>query len=110
MKPIVWVATSLEDVRRFPEDAKRDIGYQLFKIQAGLEPSDWKPMPGVGSGVREIRVHKGREFRVLYVATLKEAVYVIHAFVKKSGRTSSRDMEIAAARYRRIRQDSEGRS
>lgn len=100
LKPLRWLGTSQAVVRRFPADARRDTGYQLWRVQDGQEPSDWKPMPGVGPGVREVRVHVDGEFRVLYLATRPEAVYVLHAFVKKTQRTRKLDLEVARARLR----------
>ena len=67
--------------------ARRAAGYQLERVQSGLEPADWRPMKGIGAGVCEIRIHGAVEHRVLYVATFPEAVYVLHAFEKKSRRT-----------------------
>jgi phage-related protein len=103
VKPIEWIGTSLEDVRSFDEGARKDIGYQLYRVQSGLEPSDWKPMAVVGSGVREIRVHsKHNEFRTIYVATFEKAVYVLHAFQKKSRKTSKSDLDLAIARFKQL--------
>jgi phage-related protein len=75
-----WVGSSLVDLRAFPEVARREAGYQLRRVQEGLLPDDWKPMPSVGAGVEEIRLHSGVEHRVLYVAKFEEAIYVLHAF------------------------------
>ena len=71
----------------------------------GNAPSDWKPMPSVGQGVNEIRVHAKGEYRVLYVAKFDEAVYVLHAFPKKTQRTPKQDLEIAGNRYRALVQE-----
>ena len=101
MKPVVFLGDSLQRVRVFPSSARRDAGFQLDRVQRGLEPDDWKPMPTVGRGVREIRVRDGSgAFRVVYVATFVEAVYVLHAFAKKTQRTSQRDLALARARMR----------
>lgn len=75
-------------------------GYQLDKIQVGDEPTDWKPMPTVGPGVRELRIRSGREHRVFYVAKFEEAVYVLHAFEKKSRKTSRDDIELGKRRFK----------
>jgi phage-related protein len=75
----------------------------LHKVQQGLEPSDWKPMPTVGSGVREIRIREeSGAFRVLYIAHIEEAVFVLHAFQNKTQATPKRDLDLAAARLRQI--------
>jgi len=102
MKELRFVGTSLDDSKRFPVQAKRAAGYELWQVQNGLDPSDWKPMHAVGIGVREIRIHSGGEWRVLYVAKFSEAVYLLHAFGKKTQRTSKSDIELAARRYREI--------
>lgn len=97
-RPIVWLGTSLAEVRAFPDRAKQAAGYALDRIQNGLEPSNWRPMPSVGPGVREIRIQVGQDFRVLYVTRFPEAIYVLHAFEKKSQKTAHHD--IATARNR----------
>ncbi|HMK79345.1 MAG TPA: type II toxin-antitoxin system RelE/ParE family toxin [Xanthobacteraceae bacterium] len=103
MKPVVFLGASLEDLRAFPERARRDAGFQLDRVQRGLDPDDWKPMQTVGPGAREIRVRDASgAFRVVYVATFKAAVYVLHAFVKKGQRTAQRDLTLAQVRYRQI--------
>lgn len=102
MKPIVWLGNSRDKVRMFSAEARRDAGYQLDLVQNGKDPDDWKPLPVVGLGVREIRIHAENEYRVLYVAQFSEAVYVIHAFTKKSQETSRSDLELAGRRYREL--------
>ncbi len=97
-KAIRWLGSSLDDLRAFPEQAKRAAGYQLSRVQQGLMPSDWKPMKAIGSGVYEIRIHTGVEHRVFYVAKYEDAIYVLHAFEKRTRQT--RPAEIALARQR----------
>jgi phage-related protein len=97
-KPVSWLGSSLDDLRAFSEDARRAAGYQLGRVQQGLMPSDWKPMTTVGQGVIEIRVHTGGEHRVFYVAKYEEAVYVLHAFEKRSRQTPQPDVELARKR------------
>ena len=99
-KPLSWVGTALEDLRHFPEAARRQVGFELRRVQAGLEPSDWKPMTSVGPGVQEIRVDVGTAHRVFYVAKFAEAVYVLHAFEKRTRQTASLDLELGRRRYR----------
>ena len=101
-KPIFWVGSSLEDLRRFPEEARRSAGHQLHLIQQGLEPYDWRPMPSVGSGVCELRIHTRGEYRVFYIAKYPESVYVLHAFEKKSRRTEQRDIDLAKRRLTQV--------
>ncbi len=98
-KPLVWLGSSLADLRAFPEGARRIAGFQLRRVQHLLDPTDYKWMPSVGAGVQEIRVHTGAEHRVFYVARFAEAVYVLHAFEKRARRTSRQDLELARKRY-----------
>jgi phage-related protein len=101
MKPVSFLGDSLDAIRSFPEAARREAGFQIDRVQRGLDPDDWKPMKTVGPSVREIRVwHTVGAFRVIYLATLADAVYVLHAFQKKSRTTSKRDLELATMRFR----------
>jgi phage-related protein len=102
VKPIEWLGDSRERIREFPPEAMREAGYQLEKVQAGREPTDWKPMPSVGLGVNEIRIRKAGAFRVLYVARFLEAVYVLHAFQKKSSKTARADIGLARIRFKAL--------
>ena len=103
MKAVRFVGTAREDLAAFPEPARRTAGYELFMVQVGREPSDFKPMPDVGHGVYEIRVRdRAGTFRVIYVARFDEAVYVLHAFQKKTAKASRLDIEVARRRYRLI--------
>ena len=102
MKTLRFVGSSLDDLRDFPAEARRQAGFDLYAIQRGSEPSDWKPMPAIGAGVREIRLHVLGEWRVIYVAKFAEAVYVLHAFQKTTQQTRREDIELAQRRYRQI--------
>jgi len=100
VKPIEFLGDSLRNLREFPDDAKRDAGYQLDRVQHGLQPEDFKPMPTIGKGVEEIRVRDDTgAYRVIYTARLADAVYVLHAFQKKTQTTSKRDIELAKQRF-----------
>lgn len=101
-KDLKWEGSSYADVCAFPERARREAGYQLGFIQQGLDPEDWKPMRSVGTGVREIRIHVAGEFRIIYVAKREKAIYVLHAFQKKTKRTRKQDVDIAKKRLRDI--------
>jgi phage-related protein len=101
-KPLIWLGTARDDLRAFPVDARQVAGFQLWRVQRGLEPNDWKPMPVVGLSVREVRVRTGLEHRVLYLAKFAEAVYVLHAFQKRSQRTPKQDLELAKQRLREL--------
>jgi phage-related protein len=100
MKSVSFLGDSLKRLREFPEDAKQDAGYQLDKIQNGLQPDDFKPMPTVGKGVEELRIwDDSGTYRVIYTARLQEIVYVLHAFQKKTQATSKKDIDIAKTRW-----------
>jgi phage-related protein len=97
-KPLWWLGSSLDDVRAFPDEARRKAGYELGRVQQGLMPTDWKPMPSVGLGAYELRVRTALEHRVFYVAKFEEAVYVLHAFEKRTRRTARADIALASHR------------
>ena len=106
MKPITFLGDSLEALRAFPHAARRVSGLQLDRVQRGLMPENWKPMKTIGAGVTEIRVRvEGGAFRVLYIATLPEAVYVLHAFQKKTQKTAKADLNLATTRYKALRKE-----
>ena len=101
-KKVVWIGTALDDLRDFPKDA----GFQLEQVQLGLESDDWKPMPTIGQGVREIRIRDvSGAFRVVYLAKFADAVYVLHCFQKKTQKTSKPDLALAESRYRDLIQE-----
>ena len=100
MKPIRFLGDSLKVLRQFPKNARQDAGYQLEQVQDGRAPDDFKPMPSIGKGVEEIRIwDESGTFRVIYTARLKGAVYVLHAFQKKTRSTAKTDIETAQRRY-----------
>jgi phage-related protein len=102
-KEIRWVGSSYTDLLAFPKQPRREAGFQLGRVQAGLDPTDWKPFDEVGAGTREVRISDAKGiFRVMYVAKFEEAVYVLHCFQKKTQVTSKQDKDIAAARYRAV--------
>lgn len=101
-KRLLWSGTSKTDLKAFPADARRVAGYQLWLVQMGRNPDDWKPLPTVGIGVKEIRVHTGREHRVIYIASFGEGIYVLHAFEKKTRKTPKPDLELARSRLREV--------
>jgi phage-related protein len=103
MKPACFVGTAREDLAAFPESARRRAGYELFMVQVGRDPTDFKPAPSVGPGAYEIRVRdEAGAFRVIYVAKFEHAVYVLHAFQKKTRQTSAAGITLAARRYKLI--------
>lgn len=103
MKPVCFVGSARDDLAAFPELARRKAGYELFLVQVGREPRDFKPLPSVGAGAYELRVRdESGAFRVIYVAKFDEAVYVLHAFQKKTRKTLQRDIDLAVIRYNMI--------
>ncbi len=102
-KEIRWAGSAFDDLLAFPDEARRHAGFQLSKVQAGLNPDDWKPFEAVGAGTREIRIRgTSGAYRVMYIARFEEAVYVLHCFRKKTQATSRQDKAIATARYRAV--------
>ena len=102
MKSLNFIGSSLDDLRNFPEEARKAAGFELYAVQRELEPRDWKPMPSIGRSVKEIRIHVLGEWRIIYVAKFEDAVHVLHSFQKKTQKTNQHDIEIARKRYKQI--------
>lgn len=103
IKPAEFLGDSIEVLRAFPDNARQDAGFQLDKVQRGEEPDDAKPMPSIGAGVKEIRIwDEAGTFRVIYLAKLADAVYVLHCFQKKARETSQNDIKLARKRYKEL--------
>ena len=110
-KPLAFVGRSLRDLRDFPDKARQQAGFQLHRLQEGKNPLDFRPMPTVGRGVYEIRVRsEGRAHRVFYVAKFEEAIYVLHAFEKRTRKTSPQDIAMGQRRYRTVLENREGKA
>ena len=106
MKRVSFRGTSLSDLKAFPDPAKRRAGYQIDKVQNGLDPDDWKPMEDIGAGVKDIRLKDTSSiYRVLYVAKFAETVYVLHCFKKTTQQTSKADKTLATKRYKDLMQE-----
>ena len=104
MKPVCFLGDSLKCLREFPREARQDAGWQLDRVQRGYQPDDFKPLPSVGRGVEELRVwDEAGTYRVIYTARMADAVYVLHAFQKKSQATSQRDLDIAKLRFAQLK-------
>lgn len=109
-KEIRWVGSSYHDLLNFPDEPRKDAGFQLGRVQAGLEPEDWKPFSEVGAGVKEIRIKDSSgTYRIMYLAKFEEAVYVLHCFQKKSEATTRQDKEIAEMRYKSVTRERKSR-
>ncbi len=101
-KPLLWVGSSLRDLRAFPDAARREGGYQLRRVQQGKQPGDFKPLTTVGTGVYEIRIHTEREHRIICTAKFDEGIYVLHAFEKRTARTRRADLDLARRRLAQV--------
>jgi len=111
MKRVRFVGSAKDDLAAFPQSARTRAGHEIFMVQVGRNPDDWKPMPTVGSGACEIRVRdEAGAFRVIYVAKFENAVYILHSFQKKTRKTSQADLELARERYRTARGLAEGKN
>ena len=110
MKLVRFIGSAKQDMSAFPDSARLRAGHELFMVQVGREPDDWKPMSSIGAGVCEIRVRdEAGQFRVIYVASFRTTIYVLHAFQKKSQKTSGANLKLARRRYREAKtSESEG--
>lgn len=103
MKELYWVGSSLDDLKQLPEDVVQIAGYQLHRVQSGLEPNDWKPMKNIGQGVREIRIRESTNVcRIIYLVRTDDGVYVLHAFQKKTRKTAQKHINLARRRYNEV--------
>lgn len=104
-KPLVWVGSSRKDLKSFPAEVQDVFGYALYVAQMGGKHPDAKPLKGFGgAGVLEVvEDHHGDTYRAVYTVTLKEAVYVLHAYQKKSATgiaTRKQDIDLIERRLR----------
>lgn len=101
LKPLRFVGDSRSRYEAFSAHAKRKAGYQLYRLQVGKQPADFKPMPSIGPGVEELRIWDdgNRTYRVIYTARLIDAICVLHAFRKTSQKTAARDIDLARRRW-----------
>ena len=102
MKNIIWLGNSKKSVDLFSKEARKEIGFELYALQTGRKPSNYKPMSSIGLGVEEIKISLENQYRVIYVAKFAEGVYVLHAFIKKTQQTSKADLEIARKNYQEL--------
>ena len=99
MKTVIFEGDSLDAIRLFPERARQRTGYEISRLQQGMDPLNWKPFTSIGSGVREIRIQIGMQYRVIYITTIAEQVCILHAFEKKSQKTAKFEIELAKNAY-----------
>jgi phage-related protein len=105
MKEVKWVGRSLDDLRDFPQGARENLGYQLYEVQDGRTPVGSKSMSNVGRGCRELCVASDNSwYRVFYVASIDDYVWVLHCFQKTTNATAQSDIAVGKQRYRAIEQ------
>jgi len=102
VKQIVWLGDSKAVVKSFPGAARQRAGAELWEVQNGFDPTDWKPMPSVGRGVREVRIKIEGQYRIIYLTSRPEGIYVLHAFRKKTRTTPKKDIDLAKERLKTI--------
>ncbi|BBL35773.1 hypothetical protein Nstercoris_02049 [Nitrosomonas stercoris] len=103
IKPIEFISDSLDELRNFPIAARREAGFQLDKVQKGMEPDDWKSMKTIGTGVNEIRIKDtAGTYRIIYIAKFAEAIFVLHCFKKKTEKTAKSNIDLAKSRYKEL--------
>jgi phage-related protein len=109
MKPVRFVGSARDALAAFPKSVRTRAGHELFMAQAGRDPDNWKPMSSVGPGACEIRVRDpSGAYRVIYVAKFADAIYVLHAFQKRTQKTTRADLDLAVQRYRIACEHAEG--
>jgi phage-related protein len=103
MLPLRFIGGAERDFLAHPRSVLKVAGQELMAIQFGMEPSDWKPMPTIGPGVKEIRVWVAEgTFRVIYVVKSQKGVFVLHSFTKKTQQTPKREIELARSRLKEV--------
>ena len=101
---VAWEGDSREVLQAFPEDVRQNLGFQLWLLQQGERPSDYRPLPSIGSGVFELRDEDERAwYRVVYLSRINDVLYVLHCFEKKSREMPRRDFETAKRRLKAVR-------
>jgi phage-related protein len=105
VKLLVWVGSSLKDLRSFPEAVKDEMGFALYEVQCGLKPPDAKPLKGFGGAtvLEIVSDYQTDTYRAVYTVRFGEQVYVLHAFQKKSKKaiaTSQSDIELIKRRLK----------
>ena len=109
LKSVEWIGSALDDLRQFPEEVQQTVGFALYRAQLGKKHPDAKPLKGFGgAGVLEIvERFDGDTYRAVYTVKFESAVYVLHAFQKKSKRgiaTPQKDIALVKTRLKRARE------
>jgi phage-related protein len=104
-KPVQWVGSARDELRDFPDDVRLEAGFAIWAVQQGEDPPDSKPMPIIGKGVQEIRIRTTDAYRIFYIAKFAEAIYILHAFQKKTQKTARSNIELGRQRYKQLLQE-----
>jgi len=102
MKEIRFLGDTEKRIGNFPYSVMLRCLHELDRVRHGLDPSNWKPIKTAGPGVREIRIQAGGAYRILYVTSRSDAIYVLHAFRKDSMQTRKRDIALARKRLQTL--------
>jgi phage-related protein len=108
IRPLLWLASSKRDYGEFPEHVQDSFGFELFLVQTGQHPPSAKPLKGFGGVVELVDDFDKDSYRAVYTVHFAEAVYVLHAFKKKSKRgskTPQSDIDLIKQRLKRAEQD-----
>jgi phage-related protein len=101
---VAWEGDSLDVVRAFPPAVRQEMGLDIRRLQQGLMPHDSRPMQSIGKGVFELRQRDANGwYRLIYLARVADTLYMLHAFTKKSAKTSRNDLAVAANRLKGVR-------
>ncbi len=102
-KSVIWVGDSKEVIRNFPKNIREDFGFALWQLQQGNIPVSSRPMPSIGRAVFELKSQdKSGWYRAIYMTKVKDKVFILHCFMKKSGKTAKNDLELAKQRYKAV--------
>ena len=101
---VAWEGDSREVLRAFPEEVRENLGFQLWKLQQGERPDDYRPLPSLGMGVFELRDQDERAwYRVVYLSRINDMIYVLHCFEKKSREMPGKEIEKAKQRLKAVK-------
>ena len=101
---IAWEGDSREVLKGFPEGVRQNFGFELWQLQLGERPSDYRPLPSIGAEVYELRDQDERAwYRVVYISRINDVIYVLHCFEKKSREMPRKDFGKAKQRLKAVK-------
>jgi phage-related protein len=101
---LVWEGDSLDVVRGFPQEIRKDLGEDIRRVQMGVKPKDGRPMKSVGAGVAELRQqNQNGWYRTIYLSVVQGRLHILHSFVKKSRSTPRNDLSVAENRLKEVK-------